>query len=581
MLSRVFRRITMIQAITFFTTVVSMLVDSIIIGSNLGVVCVAAYGLAAPLLTLFAAVGGTFQVGCQTLTSNAIGVGDTKKANQALSVTFFIALIVSLVGTAVIFLCATPLAKALGAGSSPELLENTVGYLRGYVLGAPGLILVLILLPVMQLDSDNNRTIAAAGALTIVDIVFDLMNVYVFHGGMFGMGLASALSVYAGLIILLLHFTKKKNIFHLSFRGLDLKLVGPVMNTGFPYALGSLCRTFLVFTLNRILLGVSGQDSVAAFSVVNTLFSVMSIPGSAVSEATLMLSSIMAGEKNKKGLFETLKLFITQGAVINIIVAVIFFIAAPFLVPIFVKEGSAHIISMAVTGTRIVAFSMILACIDGSFRNYYQGIGRMGLTRLMCVLTTYVALVVPALILTPFLGETGVWISYILADVIVLCLLFFLAWRNCGHRPASFEDLSFLPKNFGPADEDLKEYSLASIDDVMAASVEISDFCKNKGADLRTRMVASLAVEELGSNVIQHAMHAGKNDHFEVRIIHERGSFIIRMRDDCKAFNPKDYVALYQKEDPTESLGIRMIVGTAHDVQYMNTLSLNNLIIKV
>ena len=95
MLDRVFRRVTLIQIVTLLTAVISMLVDSIIIAKYLGVTCVAAYGLAAPILTLFAAIGGTFAQGAQTTASKALGTGDTDLASRLLSVAVLIGLIVS------------------------------------------------------------------------------------------------------------------------------------------------------------------------------------------------------------------------------------------------------------------------------------------------------------------------------------------------------------------------------------------------------------------------------------------------------------------------------------------------------
>ena len=582
MLDRVFRRVTLIQIVTLLTAVISMLVDSIIIAKYLGVTCVAAYGLAAPILTLFAAIGGTFAQGAQTTASKALGTGDTDLASRLLSVAVLIGLIVSILGTVLVIVIANPIALAFGAGESSELLSSTVGYIRGYILGAPGLVLLLILLPFMQLDGDRNRAIVGAIAMTIVDIALDLMNVFLFKGGMFGMGLASAASAYVALVILLLHFIKKNIIFRLSFKKIDKASVKPIVMTGMPYALGQLCRTFLVITLNRLFLWVSddGSTTIAAFSVVNTVYSVMCIPGSAVGTAAVMVAGIMSGEENKSGLKETMQAFLKYALVLNVIVTALVLLFAPNIIGIFLHDNP-ETLSIAVTGTRFVAVSMILAAVTGGFRNFYQGVGRTKLTGLLCILNTYVFIVVPAVILGSLLGTKGIWIAFLVVDVLVMITIFIVNAIYLHRIPTHLMDFSMLPADFGVTDEDLKEYSPASMDEVMEASLGISEFCKEHGADLRTRMTVSLAIEEMGANVMSHKAKTRGKKHYNVRVFIKNGSWTVRMQDDYPTFNPKEYVEIYEKSDKTDVIGLKMIMGLARDVQYLNTLDLNNLIISI
>ena len=66
--------------------------------------------------------------------------------------------------------------------------------IRGFFIGAPGHILVAVLIPEVQICGKNKLIIASIGALTIADVIGDLLNVLVFNGGMFGMGLATSIS---------------------------------------------------------------------------------------------------------------------------------------------------------------------------------------------------------------------------------------------------------------------------------------------------------------------------------------------------------------------------------------------------
>lgn len=581
MLDRVFKKVVIVQMLALFMAVAGMLIDSIIIGRFLGEISMAAYGLAAPILTLFAAIGGTLATGAQTSASKALGQGDTKKANKCLSAAMFAGLVLALAVTTLIFIFSEPISIALGSGRSAELTAYTADYIRGYILGAPGLILLLIGLPFMQLDSDRNSAVIGAVLMTAGDIAFDLMNVHIFKGGMFGMGAASSISVYLALIVLMMHFSREKYIFHISFRELWLNTLPEIVRTGIPYAITQVCRTILVMTLNHLILGIGGEGAVAAYSVVNTVFNVLCIPGSAVGTASVMLSSIMAAEKNKSGLEDIVRALLKYAIIFGSIVAVTALIFARPVVDIFLSSSSPEIVNMAAIGARVIGISMIPAGISCGLRNYAQGIGRMRMTQLMTIGSNYICLVIPAAILSSFLGINGIWISYILADLIVIALVIFSAMIKKGSMHINISDLTFLAKDFGIFEENLKEYDIQNMDDVMSASLEICEFCKEHGASLHTRMIVSLAVEEMGTNVVSHAFTKNKNGHLQIRVFFEGSKWTVSVRDDCRAFNPKEYLELHSDDDRSRNIGIRMIVGMSKRLSYINSLDLNNLVLEV
>ena len=64
-----------------------------------------------------------------------------------------------------------------------------------------------------------------------------------------------------------------------------------------------------------------------------------------------------------------------------------------------------------------------------------------------------------------------------------------------------------------------------------------------------------------------------------VRVKGER--VIIRIRDDCRPFDPKKQAELYNPEDPTKHIGIRLVKEISTEFDYVNVLKLNNLIVKL
>ena len=85
-------------------------------------------------------------------------------------------------------------------------------------------------------------------------------------------------------------------------------------------------------------------------------------------------------------------------------------------------------------------------------------------------------------------------------------------------------------------------------------------------------------MEELAGNVIRHGFTDGKNHNIDIRVTH-KDDWLIRIKDDCGCFDPVAFVE--EDPNPDDHYGIRMIMRQAKSVQYMSTLELNNLIIRI
>ena len=54
-------------------------------------------------------------------------------------------------------------------------------------------------------------------------------------------------------------------------------------------------------------------------------------------------------------------------------------------------------------------------------------------------------------------------------------------------------------------------------------------------------------------------------------------SLTIRVRDDCRAFDPKKRIEQFSHDDPTKNVGIRMIAELAEEMKYQNYAGINSL----
>ncbi len=193
----------------------------------------------------------------QILCSKALGRGDLRESNGnfSLAVTTALTLMISLMGAT--FLFTGQLADILGAGESLGVIRSlTVDYLQAFSLSLPALALVTVLTPIMQLDSDRNRAVFATVVLSVSDIVADLVSVFVFDGGLWGIGLATAVSYWIAAGVLLLHFVKPNASFAYLPEAMHVKSLREMFLAGMTMIIGRGSSVLTVSILTRISLAI-------------------------------------------------------------------------------------------------------------------------------------------------------------------------------------------------------------------------------------------------------------------------------------------------------------------------------------
>ena len=66
-----------------------------------------------------------------------------------------------------------------------------------------------------------------------------------------------------------------------------------------------------------------------------------------------------------------------------------------------------------------------------------------------------------------------------------------------------------------------------------------------------------------------------------MRLVVDDARCIIRVRDNCVSFDPTRYLELHESNDPAHHIGIRMVTAMVNDINYINSLGLNNLYMSI
>lgn len=578
---KMFEKTLLIMILSTISATLGMLVDGIIIGNFLGVDAMAAYGMVSPAYLVMSFFGGVLSTGMQTICSECMGKGKMDEANGIFSLTCVLGFLASVLFAIVIVLLATPISMLLGTtGDTGYLLPQVRGYLIGIALGLPAMTITSCLQPVMQLDGDRGRAFISVLIMTAFNITGDLLNVFVFHGGMFGMAIATSLSYLVAVIVLVLHFFKKETSYRIHLKKIPWRNTMRVLATGLPSTAIRLYNTIRTLLLNKMLLTLAGGAAVAAFSVQSNMNNLFGSIGTGVSMSALMIFGIPIGEEDKNSTKKLLKVSLLEGFLLVTAVAVVLFAVAPFFVNLYISDDPQAAL-LAVRSVRFFAVSMPINNLIQVFASYLQSSRNLTLSHIVNVCNELILIVPCAFILGQFIGTDGVWASFPVTKILVLLLLFVIVAVRNKKIPLSMDDYLFLPENFDVSEEQKMEVSAQNMEQIITMSEEARKFCQKRGVDAKRGFYLSLCIEEMGGNIIRHGFLDGKKHSIDLRLIHKDDNMILRIRDNCKAFSPKKWMEIHQMDDPASNIGIRMTYAIAKDVNYIYVMDMNTLIIKI
>ena len=577
MIRKLVRQMLTAQIFSALTVSLCLLIDNIMIGRFLGVQSLAAYSAANPVLLVIGALGTMLGAGVQVVCSRSLGKGSQEETNAGYSAAIALTLGFSLAFMVLVLLLRAPIATAMGAGSEGELFIQTKDYMAGFIIGAPASMGALVLVPFLQMAGQSTLLIVAVLSMTVADVALDLLNVLVFHGGMFGMGLASSLSYYIALVISLIYFLSRKCVFRFSRRLITRAKIAELFKSGMPAVFGMASSVVLVFAMNRLLKGINGETAMAAFAVISSIGNAACCINTGVGGVSLTLAGIFYNEEDRSSLKELMALLFRYAVVLGLGMGAVLVFGAPLFAGLFISEkGPAQ--EMAILGLRMYAGGLIACCINNALKNAYQATGRVGLTEILSLAEGAILPTVVALIFGLTLGTTGAWLYFPLGEILTLVCIGLLVWRKTRQAPWKDGAYLLLKQDFGVTADNLMEADIYTMEEVADVSEKARQFCLSHGQSAKVSSHIALCIEEMASNTIQHGFSQdGKKHHLSVRILHKKEDWVLRFRDDCGAFDPVHYVP----EGDQDALGIRLVRAMAREASYTYSLNLNNLALKL
>lgn len=560
---------------------ISKLIDSLMVSKFLGSEMFAAQSLTSPFFGCVTIVSCLLAMGSQILVSKYIAKGQFKDSDQVFSLALLVGLVISGLIMVVSLGFGDAVTKFLGASrEDAALFANTKAYLMGLGVGVIPLTLNVVLSPILQINGDRKRVKFTMFFISGVNCVLNLLAIFVFKLGMLGVGLATSIAEWSGMICYLLHFRKRNIMCHIRFRGLSLGKIKEIVFTGLSQATIRACNTLRPLLVNRWTLFLSTSAAISAVGIRNNLTSFFLIPEMAVALTVMLIAGTFYEEQDKQALKKIVRISMNYNVLINAALSVLIFAFAPYWVSLYEKIGSqTH--DMTVYCLRWTAVGLSFCAVNEYFMHFMMGTGKHKQVHILTFFQRFIYIVGCAFALGLIFGVKGVFASFAVAEICFTVHVVVYIWVKNKKFPTSMEQFMLLPEDFGAAPDMTLDCSVCSMDEVIGISKTVMDFCKERGMDQRRAGYAALCVEEMAANIVQHGFVRGKKQSLMIRVVISDGNLILRFRDSCRLFDIREKYESADKNDMTKNIGIRLVMKMAKDVMYINTLNLNTTIIKI
>ncbi|MDO4648829.1 MAG: MATE family efflux transporter [Eubacteriales bacterium] len=413
--------LVIILLLTFYN-----MADMIFIGQLGDSAMVASVSIVSPLFSLLMAVATMIGFGACTLITNSFGANDLEQAKMISSVSFWAAILFSIVIIPILLVLRSPLLYLLGATS------ETFGYASEYftilLLGAPFMILSTMLASIIRADGSIKESMIGNIAGTITNLVLDPVFILVLKQGVKGAAIATvAGNLLATLICLYFIFHNNSVSIRLSYAKRKPFIIGTVLALGLPNAVSTILSGFASSFSNNLLKGY-GTDAIAAMAAAGKVSMIIGMIILGITMGTQPLLAYAYGAKDQKRLRELLKDLIVLTSVLGLSAAGLSYFARTSIIHLFLKTSSA-----ASLAESVVLFLIIGAPFTGLVNiatNLMQAAQNAGGAIILSALRQGILLIAFLYLFESFFGFTGIAMAHTAADMLSFLIALGFIYRQ-------------------------------------------------------------------------------------------------------------------------------------------------------
>lgn len=398
------------------------MVDSIFIGHGVGPLAISGLAVTFPLMNLSTAFGTLVGMGAASLMSILLGQKNYNAANKVLGnvVSLNIILGVLFMIAALVFI--DPVLYFFGAS------ENTLPYAKDYMK------IILYGNIITHLYFGLNAQMRSSGfpkkamMLTIFTVVLntilDPIFIFTFDMGIKGAAWATVIAQTASLVIVMRHFNDKSRGLHFE-KGiirLDWRIAKESLSIGFGPFLMNAAACLVTLFINQQLRRYAGDLGIGAFGICNRISFMFIMICLGLNQGMQPIAGYNFGARKYSRVKEVFWKTVGLATIATSLCFIICVLFPKTAVSIFTHDP--ELMEMSAKGLRTMNSVVLIIGAHIVSTNLFQCLG-MVRKSIILSLSRQILFLLPLLYLLPLKwGETGVWLSYPISDVMSCVLAF-------------------------------------------------------------------------------------------------------------------------------------------------------------
>lgn len=302
-------------------------------------------------------------------------------------------------------------------GGDGEIVAAGASYIRVFLSFTPVYMINYVFTAFVRNDNDTTTAMIAGVVSTLASIVGEYIFIFVLELGIAGAAWAALVIPVVSISICLTHFFKKTNTIKFQFIVPSFKALLKSFQLGFSSFVAEVSNGITIMVLNFLILDIAGNIGVAAYGIVANIAFVSNAIYNGISQGAQPLFSEYYGKNDHK----TVKKLMGLGAITAVVISAVFygliFAFTDVWVAIFNTDHSIEMAEYAFTGLRLYFTGCFFAGFNVVAAGCLSAITKAKEAFLVSTLRGFVAIIALACVLAFLFGFTGIWLSFLAAEV--------------------------------------------------------------------------------------------------------------------------------------------------------------------
>lgn len=361
-------------------------VDTVVVGKFVSKQALAAVGSTGSIINMLVGLCAGLSAGAGVVISQAYGTHDDKRLSDSVHTTILVTLLMSVLATGLGLLIVDPMLRLM---ATPEdVFPAAHEYLVIYFAGIAGLLIYNMGSGILRAVGDSVHPLWFLVFSALINIVFDLVFVLVFHWGVAGVAYATILSQALSALLVLWTLSRTDAAYGLRWKRLAIKrdMLRSILYVGMPSGLQQAITAFSnVFVQSYI--DAFGSACMAGWSGYNKLDIFVLIPVESISLASTTFVGQCYGagqlDRARDGVKTAMRMSFYVTAALS---AALIALERPLLT-LFTSD--AEIIDYGARFITIIAPFYVTVCFNQIYAGALRGIGR-ATAPMICMLASFV-----------------------------------------------------------------------------------------------------------------------------------------------------------------------------------------------